>query len=100
LAYKPLTNTRFIRKPFEINLTTKWKPFIKGASGRCWFEGFYESINWHYKWNRNKICMNIDSHLAERINNEKYYFKKGIAFSMIGDRFSGAEHISIQAYFR
>ncbi len=95
-------NPRFLRQNWEVNLShifigktseflnsytsKKWSPYIKGAAGKKWFEPLSEIVLW---------CsggLEIKNFSRSYVKNERYYFSYGIAFSMIGNRFSARAH--------
>ena len=100
-------NTRFLRKPWEINQTEllicpskkpleyfpdeKWVPYIKGAAGKVWFEPLSEVLLWQLNALEIKTLEN-NGRQASRPQNETFYFQIGVAFAMIGSQFSGRIH--------
>ena len=92
-------NTRFTRAPHEIRTKSfscdpagDWVPFINGARGVKWIDVVDLAIN----WKKNGIETRS---LAEDSSGANYrghglHFKKGIAFSMIGNQFSARLHRS------
>lgn len=90
-------NTRFTRFPHEVAPggfscipTGKWVPFVNGAKGIKWIDEVDLAIN----WKRSGIETRV---LAENSNGANYrghklHFKKGVAFSMIGNQFSARLH--------
>ena len=105
-------NTRFLRSPWEIgvkgillarfsdnkptvprSLKKNWVPYIKGATGKAWFEPLNDVLL--YK-NQNLIlkCMVEQRYgtITKRIQNESSYFQPGVAFSMIGSSFTARAH--------
>lgn len=80
-------NTRFLRKPWELLSEGKcWAPLVKGAEGKEWIEPCSEKLQWQFH--------GLEVRNSERsvLRNMSYYFKPGIAFSMIGARFSARVH--------
>jgi hypothetical protein len=87
-------NDRFIRNHFECHLqkidlintdsnnslyVNKWKPYLKGAKGRKWFESVIHVINWDSNGKE------INAYKPKSvIRNAQYYFKQGLAFSYTG----------------
>jgi hypothetical protein len=80
-------NERFLRLPWEIRTgTAKWNPLIKGAEGKEWIEPVSEMI----LWDRNGLEIKASSRSV--IRNPQFYLACGVAFSMIGSRFSARAH--------
>ncbi|WP_216923313.1 BREX-6 system adenine-specific DNA-methyltransferase PglX [Synechococcus sp. CCAP 1479/9] len=80
-------NARFLRKPWEPTMGgDRWQPFIKGAEGRAWVEPLNELIDW-----RNQ-GLAMRSFERAVLRNPEYYFRLGVAFSMIGANFSARVH--------
>jgi 16S rRNA G966 N2-methylase RsmD len=95
-------NTRFLRKPWEINSANillvktdedftyqhffKWVPYIKGADGKAWFESLSNILNWKYSG------IEIREYSRSVIRNEDFYFERGIAFNAIGNNISSRMH--------
>lgn len=69
----------------------KWVPYIKGAAGKAWFEPLSDVLLWEPNALAVKL-MERDGKQTSRPQNEQYYFKPGVAFSMIGADFSGRAH--------
>jgi hypothetical protein len=102
-------NTRFLRRAFEGNFVRSprgtptwgspprggysWAPFVKGAAGKQWCEPLSDVINW-----RNhglELKTSVEHHygnIAWKVSNEAFYFRPGIAFSMIGNSFAARTH--------
>ncbi|MBE9160039.1 BREX-6 system adenine-specific DNA-methyltransferase PglX [Nodosilinea sp. LEGE 06152] len=101
-------NLRFLRHPFEVDLSSTsctrffkksqseyqffytWHPYIKGAAGKKWFEDLQWIVNWKNSGLEIKILATTG--LGANIRNESYFFRPGVAFSMIGSGFSGRLH--------
>ena len=82
---------RFTRKSWEIPTPhTGWAPLIKGAKDRVWFEPLSDLI----LWKRNGLVFGISEEAGHgtRFQGRSSYFKKGIAFSMIGATFTARAH--------
>ncbi len=99
-------NTCFIRFPWEVNISNillkkiddsldssvnvQWVPYIKGAKGIKWFE----PVSYILLWGNNGLFVKTyadhipTSFIARIYNNDKFYFKPGIAYSTIGSNFS------------
>lgn len=86
-------DARFHRLSFEVsvsNLSIIWFPTVKGSRGIVWFEPWWYSQKWQHNGLEQKVFNTTSSGCA--IRNEKFYFVKGIAFSMIGANFSARIH--------
>lgn len=100
-------NVRFLRRPWEICAFLKtvsfssvfaasipgWVPYVKGADGRIW----YETLDYVAKWYINGLevrsfAQKLYGSYTRTIKNEGFYFRRGIAFSMIGSYFSARIH--------
>lgn len=91
-------DARFVRRIWELSAENEasmqrepagdvcWRPFIKGAAGRVWFEAPRDAIVWHHR--------GFQLHIFERavIRNPDYNLRQGIAFAMIGNEFSARVH--------
>jgi hypothetical protein len=93
---------RFLRHHWELNrssleavpvgadrepLRDRWLPFIKGAAGKRWFEDLNEVANWN--GNGLQLALSPKSRYGRAA---AYYFRPGIAFSMIGAAFAARAH--------
>lgn len=72
-----------------------WVPFILGGKGRMWFEDLRNVISWHSA----ALAMKVDIErkfgpggVHWKVCNSEWYFRQGIAFSMIGTNFSARVH--------
>lgn len=67
-----------------------WVPFILGAKGQKWFE----PLNHVIRWLKHGLELRVFSENSPgaAIRNPNWYFKKGIAFSMVGLNFSARAH--------
>jgi hypothetical protein len=86
---------RFLRNPWEGGppVRSTWVPFVKGASGRSWFEPVSETIDWRHQGLAVKTYAEfLYGSYTRTIKNEEFYFRRGIAFSMIGSEFTGRIH--------
>ncbi len=95
-------NTRFLRTIWEIDPqhlhlqlaistlvrkpTAFWVPYIKGAAGKVWLEPADTVMRWAL------ACAEIFLYERSYPKNERFWFKPGIAFSMIGANFSARAH--------
>ena len=102
-------NVRFLRMAWEVPFFAPadaareggrtwpilhWAPYTKGAAGRAWYEDVRHVVRWRcgalelYVW--------IEAYRVRipgaYIKSEMYYFKRGCAFSMIGNTFAGRIH--------
>jgi len=100
-------NTRFLRSPWEVSseqvflrrgeeslappVRTAWVPYVKGAAGRAWFETVSDVLRWDPQGLEVKT-LEIGGRQASRPQNEAYYFRPGVAFSMIGASFTARLH--------
>ncbi len=102
-------NVRFLRKAWEIPVGRQtvegiegtkpgfglatWAPYVKGAAGRVWFEAASDVVNWSRFGCEAKVyCENLYGSHTRTIKNERFYFARGIAFSMIGNSFFARAH--------
>ena len=68
-------------------------PYIKGAAGTCWIEALEDAVNWRNNGLEVKACNDHGyGSFSRNIKNEAYYFKQGVAFSMIGSDFVARAH--------
>ena len=95
-------NERFLRRHWEIRFDEllisdyhdelehfprkKWVPYVKGASGKAWFEPLSNVLRWSPNLLEVKL-LKRDGKLASRPQNEFFYFKHGISYSTIGSTF-------------
>lgn len=106
-------NTRFVRKPWETHVHAvlalrygtvqvdtlaavngkPWVPYIKGAAGACWIESMDDVVSWSRNGLQVKVCNDFRyGSFSRNIKNEAYYFRRGVAFSMIGSTFQARAH--------
>lgn len=100
-------NVRFVRKPWELAVhacaankfsatahpVTRWIPYVKGAAGLCWFEPVSDAVQWGSNGLQVKTCNDYRyGSFTRNIRNESFYFRPGIAFSMIGASFTSRAH--------
>jgi hypothetical protein len=95
-------NLRFHRRVHEVHSRavtstgeSSWAYLVKGAEGKSWFEPAEMTVNWRWqgieiKWRQ--IAKFGDAGLNWKIANSHFYFRRGIAFSMIGANFSARVH--------
>ncbi len=97
-------NTRFLRKTWEIEIGSlcdreidsqwrKWATFVSGAKGVGWFDTGDDICLWFLNGLEMKV---YNGHLygsySRTIQNEAFYFRPGIAFTMIGSAFAARAH--------
>lgn len=95
-------NTRFHRRVFELasgtiaeNGRAAWTFLVKGAAGKSWFEPAEMAVLWashgtEIKWRQ--LMTFGEAGLNWKIANSHFYFRRGVAFSMIGADFSARVH--------
>lgn len=89
-------NARFLRRPWEVCCGRSqthecWVPYIKGAAGRVWMEPYDHAVLWA-RAGLQIQCFERNGKQASRPQNQELYFKKGVAFSMIGASFTARAH--------
>jgi hypothetical protein len=86
-------NDRFLRRPWEIGSDEKerWAPYIKGAEQKRWLEPLSDIVRWENSGIEVRSFERNGSQ-ASRPQNSAYYFRIGIAFSMIGNTFAARLH--------
>ncbi len=67
-----------------------WAPTIKGAKGTAWFEPLREVVRWASSGLENRLFALVSNGVVFR--NPSFYFRPGIAFSMIGSSFTARAH--------
>jgi len=93
---------RFLLFPWEINFklpassgdtSISWQPSIHGAKNEVWIEPLRLILRWSRNGLENKVMHEAQwgSH-SKRVQNQHLYFKRGVAFSMIGVSFSARAH--------
>jgi hypothetical protein len=94
---------RFLREPWEIpaapwacalNGATSagpWVPYIRGAAGRKWFEDLESVVLWSDSGLQVR-AFEVRGKQASRPQNDRWYFQKGVAFSMIGSECVSRAH--------
>jgi len=102
-------NTRFIRKPWELESSdvysqlleqpheripgTKWVRYLKGAAGARWFDPCDDAIVWLGNGLEVKVMAEYwYSSYSRQIRNERVYWNPGVSFSKIGSAFGGRVH--------
>jgi hypothetical protein len=100
-------NSRFLRMHWEVQRDSvyegrgaydacplaNWVLYIKGAEGRVWLEGARDIIRWE-KFGLEVKAFNqmLYGSYTRTVKNEAYYFRLGIAFSLIGHVFTARAH--------
>jgi hypothetical protein len=92
-------NGRFVRFHWELESQYRatregrWQPYILGAKGKAWFEPLSHLINWSSNGLEVKV---YNEHLygsfSRSIQNERYFFKEGVAFTTAGADFAARAH--------
>lgn len=106
LGLRTSDNGRFVRKPWEVvrysssiiqfetplpsRATLRWVPYIKGAAGRSWFEPLADLVDWCR--NALTICVTLEKLYKAYPQSPEFYFRRGVAFSMIGSGFTARAH--------
>lgn len=93
-AYKGICtgdDTRLIRRPWEPHYGHgDWQPMLKGGKGRNWIEPISDLLSWI---NEGMIYgVMEDDDRGTRFQGKQFYFRCGVAFSMIGANFSARVH--------
>ena len=101
-------DVRFIRRPWEVSLSDLWirrfpkgrptepdrsriwVPAINGGKGLKWFEPLRDVVRWKDSGLEFQAFTYVSSGIA--IRNSSYYFRLGIAFSMIGNECEARAH--------
>ncbi len=92
------SNARFTRRPWEIALhraeqakpPARWVPYIMGSKGVEWIEPLQNVVWWQHAGF--SIRMRAEISTGTTIRNPNFFFRKGVAFSPIGARFSARIH--------
>ena len=96
-------NTRYLRRAHELALKNirldgaieraHWVPFVRGGSGRAWFEPVVDVIRWNTHGLEVKAMAEAKygSH-SRTIKNESWYGSVGVSFAAIGTRFTASIH--------
>jgi Eco57I restriction-modification methylase len=99
-------NVRFLRRAWEVlptlgsgwgleaaRIAGTWKPFVKGAAGKQWFEPWSDVVRWSHLGFELKTSVEHNyGNIAWKVSNELFYFQRGIAFTMIGTEFAARAH--------
>jgi len=108
---KTSDNIRFLLKPWEVHALdwdgyrctsavpgadgyfANWVPCVMGAAGRVWIEPLDDLLRWMSGGLEIKVfAQKLYGSYTRTITNEAYYFRPGVAFSMIGSSFSARAH--------
>ncbi|MBK8596377.1 MAG: BREX-6 system adenine-specific DNA-methyltransferase PglX [Holophagales bacterium] len=95
-------NTRFMRRPWEVagaaisadrpprRGDSWWPPYVKGAEGVIWLEAVQDVVCWMNDALALRVWIEVYRLRApgQYIKNEQHYFKRGVAFTCIGNAFS------------
>jgi hypothetical protein len=70
-----------------------WAPTIRGGEGREWFEPLVHVIRWHRHGLELKVVHQHNyGSFTKRVQSQDCYFEPGIAFSMVGSKFTARAH--------
>lgn len=70
-----------------------WVPYIKGAAGAVWLESLDDAVLWRLRGLELKLFNELRyGSFSRNIKNADYYFRRGVAFSMIGNVFQARAH--------
>jgi hypothetical protein len=86
-------NQRFVRLWHEVAAPgggSRWEPYVLGARGTKWFE----PLQWVLNWRTAGLELGVFARTSPgaALRNPDVYFRKGIAFSMIGADFGARAH--------
>jgi len=102
---------RFLRRVWEVRAadlphfderapTARWQYYVKGAEGAEWFEPGLLAI----EWGRRALTLGVYGMYCSpgtvRLRDPALYYKRGVAFSPIGQRFSAREYRCVRARAR
>jgi len=85
-------NSRFLKSHWEIFKSTRWKSYSKGGGYKKWC-GFEQYL---VDWENDGI--RIKNHPRSFIRNEKFFFKKGITYSLTARASLGVRLINESAF--
>jgi hypothetical protein len=108
-------NVRFLRKSWEVARTAfaldgvsldrpgfglgRWAPYVKGAAGRVWCEPLSDIVLWErFGLEAKAYCEHLYGSYSRTIKNERFYFRRGVAFSMIGASFTARVHRAVSVF--
>ncbi|TVQ94623.1 MAG: BREX-6 system adenine-specific DNA-methyltransferase PglX [Deltaproteobacteria bacterium] len=88
-------DTRFLRFGWESQPSSliEWVPSVHGAKGVVWMDPCDTMVN----WNTSGLEIKADqdhrySSISKHVRSPHYYFRRGVAFSMIGSSFTARVH--------
>ncbi len=103
LGVRTSDNTRFLRCPWEVrpdpivisrtahaSSEYGWSPYVKGGEGRVWMEPLNMLLNW--QWTGLEVKTQLEAAYGMSTQSPEFYFKLGVAFSMIGASFGARIH--------
>ncbi|HRI08392.1 MAG TPA: BREX-6 system adenine-specific DNA-methyltransferase PglX, partial [Nannocystaceae bacterium] len=87
-------NVRFAKFAWEVGRSTPaWAPFIFGAEGQRWLDQLSQLLRWQHNGLEVKLKAEYQyGSYSKQIRNEDTYFRKGVAFSAIGQDFCARAH--------
>lgn len=103
LGVRTSDDTRFLRIPWELipdavsvsktplgSEAYDWAPYIKGGEGRTWIE----PLSTHFRWTSTGLEVKVKLQMAYNMSTQspEFYFRRGVAFSMIGAKFGARVH--------
>ena len=93
-------NMRFLRRTWELggkgsalsvdeSSRVPWTPFVSGAKGVVWFDRNSEVCRWLANGFEMKVFnAELYGSYSRTVQNEPFYFRRGVAFTMIGSEFA------------
>lgn len=90
-------NNRFLRFWWEVNPLTiskipndglKWVRYVKGGNFNKWFGNNWTVVNWEKSGKEIKENCDINGKQRSRPQNEIYYFKEGLTYTLTGSKAS------------
>ncbi|WP_372716081.1 BREX-6 system adenine-specific DNA-methyltransferase PglX [Novipirellula sp.] len=83
-------NARFLRLHWELSTRSeRWSPYVTGAQGMEWFDPCDERCVWSFNGLEMKVLNeSLYGSFSRVIQNEDFYFRRGVAYTPIGTRFS------------
>lgn len=103
-------DVRYIRRPWEVrrpdilalraendvtwhNESFTWLPTVMGAEGMDWIEPLRNVVLWRHLGLEMKVGIEFSyGVVTKRIQSEPFYMVPGVAFAMVGSKFSGRAH--------
>jgi hypothetical protein len=87
-------NTRFLRNSWEVAFgvesgpLSEWAPFVSGAKGLAWFDPCDSRCRWsRFGLEVKAYNESLYGSYSRTVQNEAFYFRVGVAFTMIGADF-------------